>query len=102
MEKARTVCSHALCQPAYKTAVREIDVNRLGATYPLTGGSTSSAILPSWMGGHGISWESREKMENTENTENTENMENTQNKEKMENISQMTATLDDSKPLTRL
>ena len=93
MEKARTVCSHALCQPAYKTAVREIDVNRLGATYPLTGGSTSSAILPSWMGGHGISWESREKMENTENTENTENMENTQNKEKMENISQMTATL---------
>ena len=55
-------------------------------------GSTSCAILPSWMGEHGISWESREKMENTENTENTENMENTQNKEKMENICQMTAT----------
>ena len=74
---------------AYKTEVRELDVNRLGATYPITQASTSCAILPSWMGGHGISWENREQ----ENTENTENMENTQNMDKMENISQMTATL---------
>ena len=50
---------------AYKTAVRELHVNRLGATYPITQASTSCAILPSWMGGHGISWENRENLENT-------------------------------------
>ena len=41
-------------------------------------GSTSCAILPSWMGEHGVNWE------------NMDNMENTESMEKMENINQIT------------
>ena len=41
-------------------------------------GSTSCAILPSWMGEHGVNWEDMENMENTESME------------KMENINQIT------------
>ena len=35
-------------------------------------GSTSCAILPSWMGEHGVNWEDMENMENMENTDSME------------------------------